>query len=58
VLGAVIGSQFEILGVKPAIVGSSVVLALGVSIGIGVFFGGYPAFRAAKMRPVDALRHE
>ena len=58
VLGAVIGSQFEILGVRPAIVGSSVVLALGVSIGIGVFFGGYPAFRAAKMRPVDALRHE
>jgi len=58
VLGAVIGSQFEILGVQPAIVGSSVVLALGVSIGIGVFFGGYPAFRAAKMRPVDALRHE
>jgi putative ABC transport system permease protein len=58
VLGAVIGSQFEILGVKPAIVGSSVVLALGVSIGIGVFFGGYPAFRAATMRPVDALRHE
>ncbi|HEX7806355.1 MAG TPA: ABC transporter permease [Cellulomonas sp.] len=58
VLGAVIGSQFEILGVRPAIVGSSVVLALGVSIGIGVFFGGYPAFRAATMRPVDALRHE
>ena len=58
VLGAVIGSHFQILGVTPVIVGSSVVLALGVSIGIGVFFGGYPAFRAAKMRPVDALRHE
>jgi putative ABC transport system permease protein len=58
VLAAVIGSQFQILGVKPAIVGSSVVLALGVSIGIGVFFGGYPAARAAAMRPVDALRHE
>ncbi|HEX7806340.1 MAG TPA: ABC transporter permease [Cellulomonas sp.] len=58
VLGAVVGSHFQILGVTPVIVGSSVVLALGVSIGIGVFFGGYPAFRAAKMRPVDALRHE
>jgi putative ABC transport system permease protein len=58
VLGAVIGSQFQIMGVKPEIVGSSVVLALGVSVGIGVFFGGYPAARAAAMRPVDALRHE
>ena len=58
VLAAVIGSQFEILGVRPVIVGSSVALALGVSIGIGVFFGGYPAARAAAMRPVDALRHE
>ncbi|HEX5331809.1 MAG TPA: ABC transporter permease [Cellulomonas sp.] len=58
VLGAVIGSRFQILGVTPVIVGSSVALALGVSIGIGVFFGGYPAFRAATMRPVDALRHE
>jgi len=58
VLGAVVGSRFQILGVTPMIVGSSVVLALGVSIGIGVFFGGYPAFRAARMRPVDALRHE
>ena len=58
VLAAVIGSQFQILGVRPEIVGSSVVLALGVSVGIGVFFGGYPAARAAAMRPVDALRHE
>jgi putative ABC transport system permease protein len=58
VLGAVIGSRFQIMGVQPQIVGSSVVLALGVSIGIGVFFGGYPAARAAAMRPVDALRHE
>ena len=58
VLAAVIGSRFEILGVKPEIVGSSVFLALGVSVGIGVFFGGYPAARAAAMRPVDALRHE
>jgi putative ABC transport system permease protein len=55
---AVIGSQFSILGVKPEIVSSSIVLALGVSMAIGVFFGGYPAARAAAMRPVDALRHD
>ena len=55
---AVIGSQFSIMGVTPSIVPSSVVLALGVSLGIGVFFGGYPAARASAMRPVDALRHD
>lgn len=58
VAGAVIGSQFSIMGVKPSIVTSSIVLALGVSMAIGIFFGGYPAARAAAMRPVDALRHD
>ena len=58
VLGAWIGSQFTILGTNPVIVPSTVVLALAVSIGIGVVFGGYPALRAARMRPVDALRHD
>ena len=58
VAGAVIGSQFSIMGVRPSIVTSSIVLALGVSMAIGIFFGGYPAARAAAMRPVDALRHD
>lgn len=58
VAGAVIGSQFSIMGVKPSIVTSSIALALGVSMAIGIFFGGYPAARAAAMRPVDALRHD
>ena len=58
VLAAFAGSQFSIMGVEPVIVGSSVVLALAVSLGIGIAFGGYPAARAAMMRPVDALRHD
>ena len=37
---------------------SSVLLALGVSAGIGIFFGWYPARRAAGLRPVEALRYE
>jgi putative ABC transport system permease protein len=58
VLGGFIGSHFTIAGTKPIIVPSSVFLAFGVSILIGVFFGGYPASRAASLRPIEALRHE
>jgi putative ABC transport system permease protein len=58
VLAAVIGSRFTIVGITPVIVPSSVALALGVSIAIGLFFGGYPASRAASLRPIDALRYE
>ena len=36
----------------------SVVLALGFSAGAGVLFGIIPAFKAAVIHPIDALRHE
>ncbi len=36
----------------------SVVLALGFSAGVGIFFGIVPAFKAAIVHPIDALRHE
>lgn len=43
----------------PAVVtGWSVALALGVSVAVGVFFGVWPARRAGRLDPVDALRHE
>ena len=54
----VIGSQFKIAGVVPVIAPYSIFLALGVAVAVGVFFGFYPANRAASLRPIDALRYE
>lgn len=56
-LGAGVGASFGQFA-PPQLSLGSVVLAFSVSLVIGLFFGAYPANRAARMRPIDALRYE
>ncbi len=58
VAAGIAGSQFEIAGVTPSIELYSVFLAFGAAVLCGLFFGTYPAARAAYLRPIDALRFE
>jgi putative ABC transport system permease protein len=58
VLLGIVGSQFKIAGVHPAIAPYSIFLAFGAAVATGLFFGTYPASRAARMRPIEALRFE
>lgn len=53
-----IGTRFRIDGVQPVVAGYSIPLAFGVALAVGIFFGLYPASRAASLRPIDALRRE
>jgi putative ABC transport system permease protein len=66
-LGGVVGLLIGIaisFGVKltglitPVVTPGAMLLALGFSMAVGLFFGIYPARRAARLRPIEALRYE
>lgn len=59
ILGVAAGiGASKALGTVAAPSMESIVISLSFSMGIGVFFGYYPANKAAKMDPIDALRYE
>lgn len=65
ILGGIIGISIGIGGslllrmVLPSEVTSwSIALAFAFSAAIGIFFGAYPAFKASRLSPIEALRHE
>jgi putative ABC transport system permease protein len=62
-LGIILGSLIPFLvtyygEMRTVITTGSLLLAFGISAGVGIIFGLYPAYRAANMDPIESLRHE
>jgi len=63
IIGVIVGWGVSYLvssmGLMPTVVSADIViLAVSVSVGIGLFFGFYPAWNASRLNPIEALRSE
>ncbi len=63
IIGIVLGSGGALavgipLDVQPILSPQTILFSVIFSCSVGIFFGIYPARKAAKLRPIDALRHE
>jgi len=63
IIGVIVGwaasTIINRLGTMPTLVsGDIVIMAVSVSVGIGLFFGFYPAWNASRLNPIEALRSE
>ena len=57
-LGALLATIVSKLGLATSISAGTVLLALGFSVAVGIFFGIYPAQKASRMDPIQALHFE